>query len=60
MQETRKPYVRPVVTHLEFVSDSKVTMMQGCKTSGNTTGAVPDSCAAVGHGGGSPCIDPLS
>ena len=44
MPTVRQSYVKPLVTHLVFTSDTKVNMLQTCKTANDNSGPSKNSC----------------
>ncbi len=44
MTQQRKEYMKPLVTRLEYMADAKVSMSNGCKTSGTSGTGVSNIC----------------
>jgi hypothetical protein len=40
-------YVKPMITHLAFTSDTKVNMQVTCKTGQDNSGPTPSDCRTI-------------
>ena len=57
----RQSYVKPLMTHLVFTSDTKVNLLQTCKTANDNSGPSQNSCQSPECGFGSaPCCQTAS
>ena len=61
MSISRQSYVKPLVTHLVFTSDTKVNLLQTCKTANDNSGPSKNSCVSQECGfGTAPCCQTAS
>lgn len=46
---SRSPYVKPIVTQLHYSTERGVSIAEGCKTTGSTSGPVTGGCLNEGQ-----------